>query len=141
MLQPVTDVTLLPVHIVEAHSSLFDAASIMTKAGLKHVLVRPINHSHHDVSLSYTPNHSLGILTDTDICRAVSEQQDPNTTPCQRYANFTLRTINASDEIGDALLTMTRYRVDRLPVLDTNREVIGVLGQSDMLAQSATIHN
>lgn len=134
MLQPVTDVTLLPVHIVEAHSSLFEAARIMTTAGLKHVLVRPINHSNHDVSLSHGPNHLLGILTDTDICRAVSEQQDSNTTPCQRYANFNLRTINAGDEIGDALLTMTRYRIHRLPVLDTNREVIGILGQSDMLA-------
>lgn len=134
MLQPVTDVTLLPVHIVDAASSLFDAARIMTTAGLKHVLVRQIGHSNLDAPQSHRPDHFLGILTDTDICRAVSEQQDPNTTPCQRYANFNLRTIKASDEIGDALLTMTRYRVHRLPVIDADGEVAGVLGQSDLLA-------
>lgn len=134
MLQPVTDVTLLPVHIVDADSSLFDAARIMTNAGLKHVLVRPAGPPDTDAPLSHRPDHLLGILTDTDICRAVSDQQDPISTPCLRYANFNLRTIKASDEIGDALLTMTRYRVHRLPVINANGEVAGILGQSDMLA-------
>ncbi len=137
MLQPVTDVTLLPVHLVDANNSLFDAACIMTKAGLKHVLVRPIDYSDNgSTSLDYIEHKDrlLGILTDTDICRAVSEQQDLTATPCQRYTNFNLRTIKASDEIGDALLTMTRYRIHRLPVIDKEGDVIGILGQSDMLA-------
>ena len=130
MLQPVIDVTLLPVHIVDADNSLFQAARIMTEAGLKHVLVRPSGHLEDKNSSDRT----LGILTDTDICRAVSDQQNPATTLCQRYASFNLRTIDADDEIGDALLTMTRYRIHRLPVIDNNGEVAGVLGQSDMLA-------
>ncbi len=148
MLQPVIDVHLLPVHIVDANDSLYEAASIMTKAGLKHVLVRPLHSLEglnklddlqlDDLDGSQTAQHEtgllLGILTDTDICRAVSDRQDPATTPCQRYANFNLRTIKASDEIGDALLTMTRYRIHRLPVIDKSGDVVGVLGQSDMLA-------
>ncbi|WP_372862286.1 DUF294 nucleotidyltransferase-like domain-containing protein [Psychrobacter sp.] len=134
MLQPVIDVNLLPVHIVNANNSLYEAASIMTKAGLKHVLVQPLDHLKHEGEVQYGTSHLLGILTDTDICRAVSDQQDPATTPCQRYANFNLRTIKADDEIGDALLTMTRYRIHRLPVIDQNGDVVGILGQSDMLA-------
>ena len=134
MLQPVIDVNLLPVHIVNASNSLYEAASIMTKAGLKHVLVQPLDHLKNEGEVRFGTGHLLGILTDTDICRAVSDQQDPATTPCQRYANFNLRTIKASDEIGDALLTMTRYRIHRLPVIDQNGDVVGILGQSDMLA-------
>lgn len=134
MLQPVIDVNLLPVHIVNANNSLYEAASIMTKAGLKHVLVQPLDHLKHEGEVRFGTGHLLGILTDTDICRAVSDQQDPATTPCQRYANFNLRTIKAGDEIGDALLTMTRYRIHRLPVIDQNGDVVGILGQSDMLA-------
>ena len=138
MLQPVTDVTLLPVHIIDAKNSLHQAARTMTEAGLKHVLVRPTDHL--DGIADGAPNakqrsdRTLGILTDTDICRAVSEQQDMSTTPCQSYASFNLRTIDADHEIGDALLTMTRYRIHRLPVIDNNGKVAGVLGQSDMLA-------
>lgn len=137
MLQPVIDVSLLPVHIVDASNSLYDAAHIMTKAGLKHVLVRPLNHLENIEYIKneqYGTGHLLGILTDTDICRAISDRQDPATTTCQRYANFNLRTIKADDEIGDALLTMTRYRIHRLPVIDQNGDVAGILGQSDMLA-------
>ena len=133
MLQPVIDVHLLPVHIVDANNSLYEAARIMTKAGLKHVLVRPLNYV-ENIQETEQPKLLLGILTDTDICRAVSDRQDPAITLCQRYANFNLRTIKATDEIGDALLTMTRYRIHRLPVIDSSGDVVGVLGQSDMLA-------
>lgn len=52
MLQPVTDVTLLPIHIIDAEQSLYQAAQIMTKAGLKHVLVRPTEHSANSANLS-----------------------------------------------------------------------------------------
>ncbi|MGP4865094.1 DUF294 nucleotidyltransferase-like domain-containing protein [Psychrobacter sp. T6-5] len=133
MLQPVIDVHLLPVHIVDANNSLYEAARIMTKAGLKHVLVRPLNYV-ENIQETEQRKLLLGILTDTDICRAVSDRQDPAITLCQRYANFNLRTIKATDEIGDALLTMTRYRIHRLPVIDSSGDVVGVLGQSDMLA-------
>lgn len=130
MLQPVIDITLLPVHIVDADDSLYQAAKTMTEACLKHVLVRPKEYLQSSNSSDYT----LGILSDHDICRAVSDQQNPANTPCQHYASFNLRTIDADAEIGDALLTMTRYRIHRLPVLDTKGQVIGVLAQSDMLA-------
>ena len=130
MLQPVIDITLLPVHIVDAESSLYQAARTMTEAGLKHVLVRPTGH----LQSINSSDRTLGILSDHDICRAVSDQQNPATTSCQNYASFNLRTIDADDEIGDALLTMTRYRIHRLPVIDTYGNVIGVLAQSDMLA-------
>ncbi|AAZ18260.1 possible nucleotidyltransferase [Psychrobacter arcticus 273-4] len=130
MLQPVIDITLLPVHIVGADDNLYQAARTMTEAGLKHVLVRPTGYLQDKDSFDRT----LGILTDNDICRAVSDQKNPATTPCQGYASFHLRTIDADDDIGDALLTMTRYRIHRLPVIDANGKVIGVLGQSDMLA-------
>ncbi|MGP4789767.1 DUF294 nucleotidyltransferase-like domain-containing protein [Psychrobacter sp. 1Y11] len=129
MLQPVTDVTLLPVHIVEAAASLQQAAQVMNKVGMKHVLVRQLADVAEDLDDS-----QLGILTDADVCRAVSDQRDPATTPCQDYASFNLRTINADSEIGDALLTMTRYRIHRLPVIDDSGQVAGILGQSDMLA-------
>ena len=155
MLQPVTDVTLLSIHIIEATSSLQQAARVMTDAGLKHVLVRPTdtldkssladnqsettlpdttNEAANNTSNKIVNDSQLGILTDADVCRAVSDQRDPATTTCEDYASFHLRTINADSEIGDALMTMTRYRIHRLPVLDSSGKVIGVLGQSDMLA-------
>lgn len=134
MLQPVTDVPLLPIHIIDADQSLYQAAQMISAANLKHILVRPTDHLKDNSDSERCSDRTLGILTDTDICRAVSERSDPATTPCQSYASFNLRTIDDDHEIGDALLTMTRYRIHRLPVIDHNGKAIGVLGQSDMLA-------
>ena len=146
MLQPVTDIHLLPVQTIDADSTLYQAAKIMIDSGLKHVLVRqtaktadptgPITNTAaaNNTRPSHQGDSLLGILTDTDICRAISEAQDPNTTSCHAYTCFTLRTIDAEHDIGDALLAMTRYRVHRLPVLDRQGQVMGILGQSNLLA-------
>lgn len=132
MLQPVTTIPLLPVHMVAASDSLFTAAQTMTAAGLKHVLVR------RQPSVERHPTKGqeshIGILTDADICRAVSESVDMNATLCGDYAKFKLRTIAHQQDVSEALLTMIRYRVHRLPVTGADGEIIGILGQSDLLA-------
>lgn len=132
MLQPVTAIRMLEVHTISETATLFEAAMTMTKAGLKHVLVKRTPTIERHPTRSHQSN--LGILTDADICRAVSEQVDMSTALCRDYAKFKLHTISHHQDISEALLTMIRYRVHRLPVLDENEEVIGVLGQSDLLA-------
>lgn len=132
MLQPVTAIRMLEVHTISETATLFEAAMTTTKAGLKHVLVKRTPTIERHPTRSHQSN--LGILTDADICRAVSEQVDMSTALCRDYAKFKLHTISHQQDISEALLTMIRYRVHRLPVLDENEEVIGVLGQSDLLA-------
>lgn len=132
MLQPVTMIPLLPVHVIDETASLLEAAKTMTTAGLKHVLVSrdpsPERHPTKD------QDSHIGILTDADICRAVSESVDMAHTSCLDYAKFRLRTIAHHQDISEALLTMIRFRVHRLPVIGEGDEIIGVLGQSDLLA-------
>ncbi|AWT48577.1 CBS domain-containing protein [Psychrobacter sp. YP14] len=132
MLQPVTAIRMLDVHTIAETATLVDAATTMTQAGLKHVLVKRIPTVERHPTRSHQSN--LGILTDADICRAVSERVDMSTALCRDYAKFKLHTIDHHQDISEALLAMIRYRVHRLPVLDENQEVIGVLGQSDLLA-------
>ena len=132
MLQPVIAIRMLDVHTISETATLFEAARTMTKAGLKHVLVKRTPTVERHPTRSHQSN--LGILTDADICRAVSEQIDMSTALCRDYAKFKLHTVSHQQDISEALLAMIRYRVHRLPVLDENEEVIGVLGQSDLLA-------
>ena len=123
ILQPISQLPLLPVHQISADDSLLTASQVMTQAGLKHLLV----HKEDD-------EETLGIITDADICRAVSQQTDMANTSCQHFAKFELHTITSDQDLSDALLKMIRYRVHRLPVIGENGQVIGVLGQSDLLA-------
>ncbi len=104
----------------------------MIEKGIKHILVpRHSSNERHPTKANFS---HIGILTDTDICRAISHDKDPKTTPCSEYASFKLKTIDHHQDISDALLTMIRHRVHRLPVTDDNGEIIGILGQSDLLA-------
>lgn len=132
MLQPVTTIPLLPVHMVAAHDSLLEAAKTMTAAGLKHVLVRRQPSAERHPTKGQESH--IGILTDADICRAVSESVSMTETLCGDYAKFKLRTVAHQQDVSEALLTMIRYRVHRLPVVGAEGEIIGVLGQSDLLA-------
>lgn len=132
MLQPVTAIAMLEVHTVSETACLLEAASTMTEAGLKHVLVKRQPTLDRHPTRSHQSN--LGILTDADICRAVSQQVDMATTLCRDFAKFKLHTIAHHQDVSEALLAMIRNRVHRLPVLDDNEQVIGVLGQSDLLA-------
>ncbi|WP_296402932.1 DUF294 nucleotidyltransferase-like domain-containing protein [Psychrobacter sp.] len=132
MLQPVTAIRMLDVHTISETATLFEAATTMTQAGLKHVLVKRSPTLERHPTRAHQSN--LGMLTDADICRAVSERVDMATALCRDYAKFKLHTICHKQDISEALLTMIRHRVHRLPVLDENEEVIGVLSQSDILA-------
>lgn len=131
MLQPITKVKLLPVHIIEDSASLVTAAQTMTEANLKHVLVR--RNKSNERHPTKANQSDVGILTDTDICRAVSELKDLANTQSGQYSNFKLRTIEHHQDVSEALLTMQRYRIHRLPVVDDSGNIIGVLGQTDLL--------
>ena len=133
MLQPITSIALLPVQELPAHASLKQGAQAMTRAGFKHVLIQPpAADALHRPSVRH---EGLGILTDTDICRAVSDGRSMTQTPCWQYATFDIHTIRSDHDLGDALLAMTRYRVHRLPVVDAAGNVVGILGQSQLLTR------
>lgn len=74
-----------------------------------------------------------GTITDRDIAlRVVGEGRDPGTTKVADVAtNREVVTIGADDSIEEALATMKRYAVRRLPVIDGNT-VVGIVAQADI---------
>lgn len=131
MLQPISRVPLIPIHTVDESDSMYVAACAMTNQGIKHVLIKrsPINERHPTKG----NQSSMGILTEHDICRAVSHGKDLSATVCADYANFNLLTIHVQQEVSDALLLMMRERVHRLTVVDDAGDYLGMLGQTDLL--------
>jgi CBS domain-containing protein len=74
-----------------------------------------------------------GMLTDRDIAvKVVAEGKDPATTKVSDVAQGTeVVTIGADDSIDEALQTMKRYKVRRLPVVD-GTTVVGMVSQGDV---------
>ena len=73
-----------------------------------------------------------GMLTDRDIVlRCVAEAADPSTVRVEEYAGYETVTIGADDSIEEALSTMTKHGVRRLPVID-GHDLVGVVSQADI---------
>jgi CBS domain-containing protein len=73
-----------------------------------------------------------GMITDRDIAiQAVAEGKDPRNTKVSELADGTTVTIGADDSVEEALSTMRKHGVRRLPVIDGQR-LVGMVSQADV---------
>jgi CBS domain-containing protein len=73
-----------------------------------------------------------GMITDRDIAiQAVAEGKDPRNTKVSELADGKTVTIGADDSVEEALSTMRKHGVRRLPVIDGQR-LVGMVSQADV---------
>jgi CBS domain-containing protein len=73
-----------------------------------------------------------GMITDRDIVlTCVAEGHDVTRMTVAEYAGDEVVTIGADDPIEEALATMTRAGVRRLPVID-GHDLVGMISQADI---------
>jgi CBS domain-containing protein len=74
-----------------------------------------------------------GVVTDRDIViRAVAAKKDPQGMPVREIATHDPVTVRADDDLSEALRLMASHQVRRLPVVDENDQLVGVLAQADV---------
>jgi CBS domain-containing protein len=74
-----------------------------------------------------------GMITDRDIVlRAVAKGKDPRGMPVREVASRELVTVYAEDDLSSALNKMASQQVRRLPVVDEDNRLVGVLAQADV---------
>ena len=82
-------------------------------------------------------NRLVGTLTDRDIVvRVVAEGRDPKTVKTREVASKDIVTIDPEQDLDEALRLMASHQVRRLPVVEEDGRVVGVLAQADV-AQEA----
>jgi CBS domain-containing protein len=80
----------------------------------------------------------VGALTDRDIAvKIVAEGKDPEQTSVREVASTTLVTVRPQQQLDEALRLMARHQVRRLPVVEEDNKLVGVLAQADV-AQEAS---
>lgn len=73
-----------------------------------------------------------GVVTDRDIVvKCLAEGGDPRETVAGSLAEGKPVTIGADDTIEQAISTMVRHKVRRLPVID-GHDLVGMLSQADI---------
>ena len=79
----------------------------------------------------------VGVLTDRDIAvRVVAEGRDPEQVKVTEVASRDVVTLDPQQDLDEALRLMARHQVRRLPVVEEDGRLVGVLAQADV-AQEA----
>jgi CBS domain-containing protein len=75
----------------------------------------------------------IGTLTDRDIAvRVVAEGKDPEQTTVREVASTNIVTIDPQQDLDEALRLMAKHQVRRLPVVEEDGKLVGVVAQADV---------
>jgi len=80
----------------------------------------------------------VGTLTDRDIAvKVVAEGRDPESVKVREVASTDVVTIDPQQDLDEALRLMAQNQVRRLPVVEEDGRLVGVVAQADV-AQHAS---
>src|SRR5262245_4078844 len=75
----------------------------------------------------------VGMLTDRDITvRAVADGRDPVTTPVREVMTSDIVYGFDDQDVQDATRLMEQYQIRRLPVLNRNKRLVGIVSLGDL---------
>jgi CBS domain-containing protein len=78
-------------------------------------------------------NRLVGTLTDRDIAiRVVAEGRDPESTTAREVASTDVITVDPQQELDEALRLMAQHQVRRLPVVEEDGRLVGIVAQADV---------
>lgn len=78
-----------------------------------------------------------GMVTDRDIVvRAIAEGKDPRGMPVREVASRQLVTVHEDEDLSQALQLMASQQVRRLPVVDDDGRLVGILAQADVALEA-----
>jgi len=76
----------------------------------------------------------VGVVTDHDITtRVVAEGRDPHLTKVEDVASRDLVTIDPDEALDEALAVMEHHDVRRLPVVEEDGTLVGIVTHADVL--------
>jgi CBS domain-containing protein len=111
-----------PVHTVQASSTVAEAARLMCIHSVGALVITD--------ATEVTP---LGIITDRDLVWMVSEGLDPRTATVDQYVRATLHSVCVTASLSDVTRAMREHGVRRLPIVDTEGRLLGIVALDDVL--------
>ena len=79
----------------------------------------------------------VGIVTDRDLAiKIVAEGRDPKSTRVEEVMTRDLVTCRPDDDLQTALDAMARHQVRRIPIVDNNGSIVGIIAQADVVTRT-----
>jgi CBS domain-containing protein len=78
-----------------------------------------------------------GMITDRDIViQVIAEGKDPRGMPVREVASRELVKVNVDQDLSSALQLMASEQVRRIPVVDDDGRLVGILAQADIAREA-----
>jgi len=75
----------------------------------------------------------VGIVTDRDlVLKVIAEGLDPRTRQVEEVMSKKLVTCRADDDVNVAMRAMAQFQLRRIPVVDDNMKLVGIISQADV---------
>jgi len=75
----------------------------------------------------------VGMVTDRDlVLRMVAEGRDTKTTKAEEVMSLKLVTCHVDDDVQEALDAMSENQLRRIPVVDDENRIVGIIAQADV---------
>ena len=79
----------------------------------------------------------IGMITDRDICMAIAmRDKNPSGVSVEEVMTGQVYFVNVEDDIDLALQTMQEHKIRRLPVVNTDGELEGILSMNDLVLKA-----
>ena len=78
-------------------------------------------------------NKLVGIVTDRDLAlKVVGEERDTRTTKVEEVMSRNIISCHANDDVDKATDLMEQYQLRRIPVVDSESRLVGIISQADV---------
>jgi len=79
----------------------------------------------------------VGMITDRDIAiRIVARERDPRFSRVEECMTRDVIVCHAGDSLTDCMRQMSRHQVRRIPIIDDDDRVIGIISQADIARET-----
>jgi CBS domain-containing protein len=121
----VKDVMITEVEVCDLNSSLAQAAKAMWDSDCG---ILPVLKDGREI---------VGLITDRDICMATAtKDRNAASISVQEVITGNVYSITPEDDVHEALETMQQHRVRRLPVVDAEGNLKGILSMNDIVLKA-----
>ncbi len=120
----VKDIMSQPVYTIDINKTAGDAGKLMYRTNRGALIV--------------TKNkRAIGIVTDSDLIRKViAKNLKPSSVKIKNILSKPLITVHQDENIVDAARKLRRSSIKRLPVVERDGNVLGIISQTDIAATS-----
>lgn len=75
----------------------------------------------------------VGIVTDRDLAlKIVAKELDPKSTKVEAVMTRKVVTCSPEDDLQKALDAMSEHQLRRIPIVDTDNKILGIIAQADV---------